>query len=67
MWGAFGFLISGILITFWMPRRRVWARLDGDGRLSLVVRADRYVDVGREFGRVLDDLVKARSGAGSGT
>ena len=47
-----------------MPRRRVWARLDADGRLSLVVwRADRYVDVGREFGRVLDDLVKARSRA----
>ncbi len=63
VWGAFGFLITGILITFWLPRRRVWARLDGDGRLSMVVRADRYVDVGREFGRVLDDLVKARSGA----
>jgi cytochrome c biogenesis protein len=63
VWGAFGFLITGILITFWLPRRRVWARLDGDGRLSMVVRADRYVDVGREFGRVLDDLVKVRSGA----
>jgi cytochrome c biogenesis protein len=63
VWGAFGFLITGILITFWLPRRRIWARLDGDGRLSMVVRADRYVDVGREFGRVLDDLVKARSGA----
>ncbi len=61
VWGAFGFLITGILITFWLPRRRIWARLDGDGRLSMVVRADRYVDVGREFGRVLEDLVKARS------
>ena len=60
VWAAFGFLISGILITFWMPRRRVWGRLDGDGRLSLVVRADRYVDVGREFGRVIEDLVRAR-------
>jgi len=69
VWGAFGFLIAGILITFWMPRRRVWARLDEEGRLSLVVRADRYVDVGREFGRVLDDLVRARSreAAGSGS
>ena len=46
VWAAFGFLIAGILITFWMPRRRVWAKLDADGRLSLVVRADRYVDVG---------------------
>lgn len=60
-WAAFGFLIVGLLITFWMPRRRVWGRLDADGRLALVVRADRYVDVGREFGRFLDDLVTARN------
>jgi cytochrome c biogenesis protein len=59
-WAAFGFLIVGLLITFWMPRRRIWGRLDPDGRLALVVRADRYVDVGREFGRFLDDLVAAR-------
>jgi cytochrome c biogenesis protein len=63
-WAAFGFLILGIMITFWMPRRRVWVKLDGDGKLSLAVRADRYVDVGREFGRVLDDLVRSRSGDG---
>jgi hypothetical protein len=43
-----------------MPRRRVWGRLDADGRLALVVLADRYVDVGREFGRLLNDLVAAR-------
>jgi cytochrome c biogenesis protein len=60
VWIAFGGLITGLLITFWMPRRRVWGRLDAGGRLALVVRADRYVDVGREFGRVLDDLVAAR-------
>lgn len=60
VWIAFGALITGLLITFWMPRRRVWGRLGADGRLALVVRADRYVDVGREFGRVLDDLVAAR-------
>ena len=60
VWTAFGFLIAGLLITFWMPRRRVWGRLDAEGRLSLVARADRYVDVGREFGRLLDDLVASR-------
>ena len=60
IWTAAGFLLVGLLITFWMPRRRVWARLGIDGRLALTVRADRYVDVGREFGRVLDDLVAAR-------
>ena len=59
-WAAFGFLIVGLLITFWMPRRRIWGRLGADGRLALTVKADRYVDVGREFGRFLDDLVAAR-------
>jgi cytochrome c biogenesis protein len=61
VWAAFLFLIAGIVVTFWMPRRRIWARLAPDGRLAMVVRADRYVDVTREFGRVLEDLVAARS------
>jgi cytochrome c biogenesis protein len=60
VWAAFGFLIAGITITFYRPRRRVWARLDPDGRLGLVWRSDRYVDVEREFGGLLDDLVAAR-------
>lgn len=60
VWIAFGLLIVGLMITFWMPRRRVWGRLDAEGRLALAFRADRYVDVGREFGRLLDDLVAAR-------
>jgi cytochrome c biogenesis protein len=67
-WAAFGFLITGLLITFWMPRRRIWGRLDADGRLALAVRADRYVDLTGEFGRFLDDLVAARAAGGpSGT
>jgi len=66
VWTAFGLLIVGLLITFWMPRRRVWGRLDADGRLALAVRADRYVDVGREFGRLLDDLVASRRSADDG-
>lgn len=66
VWTAFGLLIVGLLITFWLPRRRVWGRLDADGRLALVVRADRYVDVGSEFGRLLDDLVASRRGGDGG-
>ena len=31
VWLAAGCLVVGLLITFWMPRRRVWAKL-GDGR-----------------------------------
>ena len=60
VWAAFAFLITGIAISFYLPRRRVWARVDGDGRLAIVSRSDRYVDVEREFGRLLDDLVAAR-------
>jgi cytochrome c biogenesis protein len=60
VWVAFGLLISGLLITFYLPRRRVWTRLTPEGELSIVGRADRYVDFDREFGRLLDDLVAAR-------
>ena len=57
IWLAFASLIAGITISFYLPRRRVWTRLTGDGRLGIVWRSDRYVDVEREFGRLLDDLV----------
>jgi cytochrome c biogenesis protein len=63
VWLAFASLIVGLAITFYLPRRRIWARLDGRGELALVGRSDRYVDFDREFGRLLDDLVAARTGA----
>jgi len=62
VWVAFAALIAGITITFYRPRRRVWTRLTQDGRLGIVWRSDRYVDVEREFGRLLDQLVAARHG-----
>jgi cytochrome c biogenesis protein len=69
VWLAFASLIAGISITFYLPRRRVWTRLATDGRLGIVWRSDRYIDVEREFGRLLDDLVAARrpGDAGAGT
>ncbi len=60
VWTAFASLILGLTITFYLPRRRVWARLGPDGSLALVGRSDRYVDFDREFGRLVDDLVAAR-------
>jgi cytochrome c biogenesis protein len=60
VWLAFGLLIVGLVVTFWLPRRRIWARLRPDGEATLVARYDRYVDVDREFGAVVDDLVAAR-------
>lgn len=61
VWTAFVLLIIGLAITFYLPRRRIWARLDPAGELRLVARSDRYVDVEREFGRLLDDLVARRT------
>jgi cytochrome c biogenesis protein len=67
VWAAFGALLAGLAVTFYLPRRRIWARLGRDGRLDIVGRSDRYVDFDREFGRLLDDLVAARAAArGSG-
>jgi cytochrome c biogenesis protein len=62
IWLAFLALIAGLAITFYLPRRRVWARLRPDGRLDLVGRSDRQVDFDREFGGLVDALVAARAG-----
>jgi len=61
VWTAFASLIIGLAITFYLPRRRIWARLSPAGELALVARSDRYVDLEREFGRLLDDLVARRT------
>jgi cytochrome c biogenesis protein len=63
VWLAFASLISGILITFYFPRRRVWLWFGRAGEVSIVGRSDRYVDFNREFGRLLDDLVVSRRGS----
>jgi cytochrome c biogenesis protein len=55
IWIAFGSLIVGLVLTFYFPRRRVWARLHGD-HLELAFLGDRYVDAEREFGQLTDDL-----------
>ena len=61
VWTAFLSLIVGLGITFYLPRRRIWARVGPGGDLAIVARSDRYVDVEREFGALLDDLVAVRS------
>ena len=60
VWLAFGLLIAGLAITFYLPRRRIWTRLLPDGRLDLVGRADRQVDFDREFAALIESLVAAR-------
>ena len=55
IWIAYASLIIGLTLSFYFPRRRIWARLHGD-HLELAMLAERYVDTEREFGRLLDDL-----------
>ena len=62
VWLAFASLISGIVITFYFPRRRIWTRISASGDVAIVGRSDRYVDFEREFGRLLGDLVARRAG-----
>ncbi|HSW41131.1 MAG TPA: cytochrome c biogenesis protein ResB, partial [Patescibacteria group bacterium] len=60
VWGSFVLLIVGLSLTFYFPRRRTWARLAPSGELHIVARADSYVDLRREFGKLLEDLVGRR-------
>ncbi len=60
VWVSFLLLVVGLSLTFYFPRRRAWARLDASGELRIVARADRSVDLRREFGRLLEDLVARR-------
>lgn len=55
IWVAYLSLISGLMLTFYFPRRRVWARLS-EGRLELAMTAERYVNVEREFEQLLEQL-----------
>lgn len=67
VWAAFIALLAGLAVTFYLPRRRVWARLGPDGRLDLVGRSDRQVDFDREFGGLVDALVTARGAPTAGS
>ncbi|MEP7378105.1 MAG: cytochrome c biogenesis protein ResB [Chloroflexota bacterium] len=55
IWVAYLSLIIGLIVTFYFPRRRVWARLEGD-RLELAFLADRYVNTERELAQLLQEL-----------
>jgi cytochrome c biogenesis protein len=54
IWVAFLLLLGGLSLTFYFPRRRAWARVEG-GTVDLAVLADRYVDVGRELAALRDE------------
>ena len=55
IWIAYLSLITGLVLSFYFPRRRLWARLHGD-RLEMAFIGDRYVASEKEFNALLDDL-----------
>lgn len=55
IWIAYLSLITGLVLSFYFPRRRVWARLVDD-RLELAMTAERYVNAEREFEQLLEAL-----------
>jgi cytochrome c biogenesis protein ResB len=61
IWLAFGLLIAGLVLTFYFPRRRAWARIEGE-RLGLAFLADRYVDREREFEQLREAVAAATGG-----
>ena len=61
IWVAFACLIGGLGLTFYFPRRRIWARIEGD-RIGFAMLGDRYVDVPRELRALMEDLA-VRGGA----
>ena len=61
IWLAFGLLIAGLVLTFYFPRRRAWARITR-GRVELAFAADRYVDADRELGQLTDAVALATGG-----
>jgi cytochrome c biogenesis protein len=61
IWLAFGLLIAGLVLTFYFPRRRAWARVT-EGRVDLALAADRYVDAEREL-EALAQAVRRGDGA----
>ena len=55
IWIATGLLVGGLGVTFYVPRRRVWARITPE-RVYLAGMAERNAPLGAELQGWLDDL-----------
>ena len=62
IWTAFALLIVGLVLTFYFPRRRAWARITF-GSVEMAFVADRYVDADAEFEKLTDAVLEASDGA----
>jgi cytochrome c biogenesis protein ResB len=51
IWVGAALTVVGLMITFWVPRRRLWAKISSDGT-QLAGQAPRHAKFGRELGRL---------------
>lgn len=54
IWVAAGLTVMGLMITFWVPRRRLWAKISSGGT-QLAGQAPRYVKFNRELRRLVQN------------
>lgn len=58
IWVAFVALVSGLSLTFYFPRRRIWLRSTGTA-LQVALLAERYVESARELDEVVAGFTAA--------
>ena len=51
IWGASGLLLAGLALTFWVPRRTIWARMVGD-KVSIAGKGGHMAGFRREVQRL---------------
>lgn len=51
IWGASGLLLAGLALTFWIPRRTIWARIVG-GKASIAGKGGHIAGFRREVQRL---------------
>ncbi|MFV2063578.1 MAG: cytochrome c biogenesis protein ResB [Chloroflexota bacterium] len=61
IWVAFTLLIVGLSLSFYFPRRRAWARIEGSN-IAVAFSADRYVDQENESSRLVEAVARATDG-----
>jgi cytochrome c biogenesis protein ResB len=54
VWAGAAFIVVGLMITFWVPRRRLWAKIT-DARLAMAGQAPSHANYTRE----LEDIARA--------
>jgi cytochrome c biogenesis protein ResB len=53
VWAGAGLIVLGLMLTFWVPRRRLWARISRTGS-ALAGQAPGHADYPREMRRLAE-------------